>query len=129
MSDESDGPAEPNHPPGRASREDQVVNLIERALRVIELAAAALFVVLFAIGVGDLALRIVRAAMSGRITQPNVVIGFIDTGLLLFIIVEVYETVVAYTLIILGLAALLLVERRLTPSEGVLEYSSGGTER
>ena len=91
-------------------------------------------------------------------TVPLVVVGFIDTALLLFIIVEVYQTVVAYTqesetrrivrlviytgviamvrkaiifrtgeyvdevaalmaagsytLIILGLAALLLVERR-----------------
>jgi len=35
--------------------------------------------------------------MAGRIPDPLVVIGFIDTGLLLLIIVEVYETVIAYT--------------------------------
>ena len=52
---------------------------------------------LFAIGVGDLILQILRAIRTENITDPLVVIGFIDTGLLLLIIVEVYHTVIAYT--------------------------------
>lgn len=165
MPDGSDGPTGPPLPGGRGTSEDRIVDAIERVLRIIELAAAVLFVLLFAIGVGDLALRIFEATRRGRITDPSVVIGFIDTGLLLFIIVEVYETVVAYTrgsetreivglvvytgviamvrkviifrtatystttkallaavaytVIILGLVALLFVERRLTLSQGV----------
>jgi uncharacterized membrane protein (DUF373 family) len=63
----------------------------------VELAAASVFALLFAIGVADLALQIFEAIRSGEITDPLVVIGFIDTGLLLLIIVEVYQTVVAYT--------------------------------
>ena len=70
--------------------------LTGRFVRVVELAAAAVFAILFAIGVVDLSLQIVGAGMSGAITDPLVVIGFIDTGLLLLIIVEVYQTVIAY---------------------------------
>jgi len=62
----------------------------------VELAAATVFAVLFAIGVVDLTLQILDAARNGSITDPLVVIGFIDTGLLLLIIVEVYQTVLAY---------------------------------
>ena len=61
-----------------------------------ELAAATVFAALFAVGVIDLVLQIVEAARSGGITDPLVVISFIDTGLLLLIIVEVYQTVLAY---------------------------------
>jgi uncharacterized membrane protein (DUF373 family) len=66
-------------------------------INVIEIIAAGVFAVLFAIGVGDLILQIWGAVMAGSITDPLVVIGFIDTGLLLLIIVEVYQTVIAYT--------------------------------
>jgi len=62
----------------------------------IELAAASVFAILFAIGVIDLTLQIITAVRNGDITDPLVVIGFIDTGLLLLIIVEVYQTVLAY---------------------------------
>lgn len=55
-----------------------------------------IFALLFAIGVMDLALRIGEAILSGRITDPRAVIRIIDTGLLLLIIVEVYQTVIAY---------------------------------
>ena len=47
-------------------------------------------------GVFDLGLQIWEATLSGSITDPNIVIGFIDVGLLLLIIVEIYQTVVAY---------------------------------
>ncbi|MFB6233880.1 MAG: phosphate-starvation-inducible PsiE family protein [Halopenitus sp.] len=70
---------------------------IDQFVHAVELAAAALFALLFAVGVVDLMLKILEAVSSGRITDPLVVISFIDTGLLLLIIVEVYETVVAYT--------------------------------
>jgi uncharacterized membrane protein (DUF373 family) len=75
----------------------RVAAVTNRFVHAVELAAAAVFALLFAIGVVDLMLQIVDAVQVGRITDPLVVIGFIDTGLLLLIIVEVYETVVAYT--------------------------------
>ena len=70
--------------------------LTDRFVHGVELAAATVFAVLFAIGVIDLSLGILAAVRSGAITDPNVVIGFIDTGLLLLIVVEVYQTVLAY---------------------------------
>jgi uncharacterized membrane protein (DUF373 family) len=76
---------------------DRVADATNRFIHAVELIAAAVFAVLFAIGVVDLIIQIVGAVQSGRITDPLVVIGFIDTGLLLLIIVEVYETVIAYT--------------------------------
>ncbi len=69
---------------------------MERFVRGVELAAASVFAILFAIGVADLILQILGAVRSGSITDPTVVISFIDTGLLLLIIVEVYQTVLAY---------------------------------
>jgi uncharacterized membrane protein (DUF373 family) len=75
---------------------DAFAELTDRFVRLVELAAAALFALLFAVGVIDLALAIVGSVRNGTITDPLVVIGFIDTGLLLLIIVEVYQTVVAY---------------------------------
>ena len=67
-----------------------------RFVHVTELAAATVFAALFAVGVVDLLLQILAAVQSGGITDPLVVISFIDTGLLLLIIVEVYQTVLAY---------------------------------
>jgi uncharacterized membrane protein (DUF373 family) len=81
----------------RRFRAESVADVTDRFVQGVELAAAAVFALLFAIGVVDLGLQIVESVRSGTITDPLVVIGFIDTGLLLLIIVEVYETVVAYT--------------------------------
>lgn len=67
-----------------------------RFVHGVELAAATVFALLFAVGVIDLVLNIFDAVRSGGITDPIVVIRFIDTGLLLLIIVEVYQTVLAY---------------------------------
>lgn len=75
---------------------DDVEAVLNKFVNVVEMAAAVLFALLFAIGVFDLGLGIVRETQNGNITDPNVVIGFIDIGLLLLIIVEVYQTVVAY---------------------------------
>ena len=90
-------------PASPTAEDDSSSTLVERYSRLadrfvhgIELAAASVFAILFAIGVIDLCLQIAMAVGSGEITDPNVVIGFIDTGLLLLIIVEVYQTVLAY---------------------------------
>ncbi len=77
--------------------DDRLLAFSERLIRYTEVIAAVVLGVLFAIGVFDLSLQIVQSAVSGSITDPLVVVGFIDTALLLFIIVEVYQTVVAYT--------------------------------
>ena len=76
---------------------EQFAHYTELFINYVELVAAAVFAVLFAIGVLDLIAQIVTASLDGTITDPLVVIGFIDTGLLLLIIVEVYQTVIAYT--------------------------------
>ena len=79
------------------SLDTRVLAASEELITYIEVIAALVLVVLFAIGVFDLGLQIFRSAATGDITDPLVVVGFIDTALLLFIIVEVYQTVVAYT--------------------------------
>ena len=83
---------------GRAidARIDEFAALTDTFVRGVEIAAATVFALLFAIGVFDLAMQIVTSVRTGRIADPLVVIGFIDTGLLLLIIVEVYQTVIAY---------------------------------
>ena len=91
LSEPSEPGAEDTHP-----RLDGIVDRMDRFVNVIEVAAGALFALLFAVGVFDLGLQIAEAVASGSITDPIVVIGFIDIGLLLLIIVEVYQTVVAY---------------------------------
>ena len=83
-------------PAAARTRGDRVSDATNRFIHGVELAAAALFALLFGIGVVDLAIQIVESVPTGEITDPNTVIGFIETGLLLLIIVEVYETVVAY---------------------------------
>jgi len=72
------------------------VEFSEQVIRGIEVAAAFVLVILFGIGVIDLTAQIVGAVFDGTISDPLVVVSFIDTALLLFIIVEVYQTVVAY---------------------------------
>jgi len=76
---------------------DRLVRDLDYIIRAVELFAAFVFAVLFAIGVVDLSLQIIQAVRNGSIADPLVVVGFIDTGLLLLIIVEVYQTVIAYT--------------------------------
>ncbi|PSP66354.1 hypothetical protein BRC85_10370 [Halobacteriales archaeon QS_1_69_70] len=83
-------------PPTAPTLAERYAVLTDRFVHGVELAAATVFAVLFAIGVIDLSLGILAAVRSGAITDPNVVIGFIDTGLLLLIVVEVYQTVLAY---------------------------------
>ncbi|RLM63453.1 hypothetical protein DVK05_14315 [Halorubrum sp. Atlit-8R] len=97
--DPSDDSPEPGSTPDPAvakTRGDRVSDATNWFIYGVELAAAALFALLFGIGVIDLAIQIAESVPTGAITDPNTVIGFIETGLLLLIIVEVYETVVAY---------------------------------
>jgi uncharacterized membrane protein (DUF373 family) len=69
----------------------------ESMMKWLELGAAYFLVALFAIGVLDLGLSLYRLVASGQFTDPNAVIDLIDTVLLLLIIVEVYQTVIAFT--------------------------------
>ena len=69
----------------------------ERIMRWLEMGAAYFLVALFAIGVFDLGLSLYELLVSGEFTDPNAVIDLIDTVLLLLIIVEVFQTVVAFS--------------------------------
>jgi uncharacterized membrane protein (DUF373 family) len=91
-----DNPSDTAEPGPPGSLLDQYSFIISGFVQGVELAAATVFAVLFAIGVVDLTLQIFEAVRTGDITDPLVVISFIDTGLLLLIIVEVYNTVLAY---------------------------------
>lgn len=73
------------------------VELTERLIGGVEIVAAYVLVFLFAVGVFDLGLTICGLILSGAITNAGEVVALVDTVLLLFIIVEVYRTVVAYT--------------------------------
>jgi uncharacterized membrane protein (DUF373 family) len=76
---------------------DTLVERSEEAIQYVEIFAAYVLVALFAVGVFDLLLTIAGLVRTGRITDPNAVVDLIDTVLLLFIIVEVYQTAVAYS--------------------------------
>ncbi len=76
---------------------DDHVRITERLIQSVEIVAAYVLVLLFAVGVFDLGLTIFELVRTGAITRTSEVIALIDTVLLLFIIVEIYQTVVAYT--------------------------------
>jgi len=67
----------------------------EGVMQWLELGAAYFLVVLFGIGVFDLGISMYELINSGAFTDPNNLIDLIDTVLVLLIIVEVFETVVA----------------------------------
>jgi len=94
--DEPSTGEQPSEQSASRTPHERVSALTNRFVSGTELTAAALFALLFGIGVIDLAIQIAETVPTGEITDPIVVIGFIETGLLLLIIVEVYETVVAY---------------------------------
>ena len=73
------------------------VEVTERLMGGVEIVAAYVLVFLFAVGVFDLGLTIGDLILSGGITDTTAVVNLVDTVLLLFILVEVYRTVVAYT--------------------------------
>jgi uncharacterized membrane protein (DUF373 family) len=80
---------------------DRFVTPSETLLRVVEIVAAYLLAGLFAVGVLDLFISIIGLVRTGAIFDPdagiNRILDVIDKALLLFIIVELYQTVVAYT--------------------------------
>lgn len=96
MTEKEEGPVGGELETGK-SADDRLLAFSEKIIRYTEVIAALILGLLFAIGVFDLGLQIVESILQGSITNPLTVVGFIDTALLLFIIVEVYETVVAYT--------------------------------
>jgi uncharacterized membrane protein (DUF373 family) len=96
MSGDTSGEEMPIGSGSGGDAEERYAGLTDRFVRLVELGAATVFAGLFAVGVVDLVIQIAQSVESGNITDPSTVIGFIDTGLLLLIIVEVYQTVMAY---------------------------------
>ncbi|ERH13358.1 MAG: putative membrane protein [halophilic archaeon J07HB67] len=74
----------------------RVVDASDFLMHVVETGGAVVFALLFGIGLIDLVVLIVESVRTGAISDPAVVVTFVDRGLLLFIIAEVYQTVVAY---------------------------------
>ena len=101
---------------------DRFVEPSETVIRAIEIVAAYLLVGLFGIGVIDLLISIFDLVRTGAIFDPDegidAILSVIDKALLLFIIVELYQTVVAYsreenvTRIVI-VAALIAVSRKI----------------
>ena len=69
----------------------------ERLMKWLELGAAYFLVLLFAIGLFDLGLTLFELVRTGEFTDPNRVIDVVDTVLVLLIIVEIYQTAVAFS--------------------------------
>ena len=93
------------------------------------LGAAYFLLLLFLIGVFDLFLSLFRLLAAGDFTDPNEVVGLLDSVLLLLIIVEVHRTLVAYAkgepvLRIVVSASIIAVARRAI-SFRLEDYASG----
>lgn len=76
---------------------ERVIDVSEQTMRIFEVVAAWVLVGLFALGVYDLVREIVVLLLEGKLQNPASVVSLIDSVLLLFIIVEIYQTVVAYS--------------------------------
>lgn len=74
----------------------RLVDVSELVMEVLELLTGVVLVFMFVIGLYDLVVSIVEAIQSGAAFQVDTVVDFIDTVLLLLIIVEVFRTVVAF---------------------------------
>jgi len=105
-------------------RIEDAVEPSERGMKLLEVGTAYFLMVLFAIGFIDLLLVLVELLLSGEFTDPNQVIDIIDTVLVLLIIVEIHQTVVAFSRnepvvrIVIG-AALIAITRK------VISYRPG----
>jgi uncharacterized membrane protein (DUF373 family) len=75
----------------------QFADTAEDIMRYLELGAAYFLVALFAIGVFDLGRLLLDLLVSGSFTDVDAVIDLIDTVLVLLIIVEVFQTVIAFS--------------------------------
>lgn len=73
-----------------------ITEVSERLLRYVEFVASLVVLVLFAIGVFDLLTELYQIIIDGTYTGTSAVLGLVDTVLLLFIIVELHRTVIAY---------------------------------
>ncbi|UIP00701.1 phosphate-starvation-inducible PsiE family protein [Halobaculum sp. CBA1158] len=78
-------------------RIDDAVEPSEQGMKLLEVGTAYFLLVLFAIGFLDLLLVLAELLASGEFTDPNQVIDIIDTVLVLLIIVEIHQTVVAFS--------------------------------
>ncbi len=74
----------------------RLVDASEFAMEVLELLTGVVLVFLFAIGLYDLGLNILESIRSGEVFEIPQVVDFLQTVLLLLIIVEVFRTVVAF---------------------------------
>jgi uncharacterized membrane protein (DUF373 family) len=93
------------------------------------LGAAYFLLILFLIGVFDLFLSLYQLLVDGNFTDPNEVVGLLDSVLLLLIIVEVHRTLLAYAkgepvLRIVVSAAIIAIARRAI-SFRLEDYGSG----
>ncbi|TKX79834.1 phosphate-starvation-inducible PsiE family protein [Halorubrum sp. SD626R] len=100
------------------------------AMEWLVLGAAYFLLLLFLIGVFDLFLSLYRLLIAGNFTDPNEVVGLLDSVLLLLIIVEVHRTLLAYAkgepvLRIVVSAAIIAIARRAI-SFRLEDYGSGG---
>ncbi len=74
----------------------RVMDGTDYLMHAFEAVSALVFALLFGLGLYDLIVLIFQAIRSGTVVDPAQVVAFVDRGLLLFIIAEVYQTVVAY---------------------------------
>lgn len=74
----------------------RLVDASELAMELLELLTGVVLVFLFAVGLYDLVVGIVESIQSGEVFEIPNVVNFLDTVLLLLIIVEVFRTVVAF---------------------------------
>lgn len=97
---------------------EEIADRSEQVMRWLELGTALFLVALFSIGVYDLGLSLYHLVESGRYTNTNHVIELIDKVLILLVIVEVFETVIAFSregpvLRIVITAALIAITRKI----------------
>ncbi|GKZ12905.1 MULTISPECIES: phosphate-starvation-inducible PsiE family protein [Haladaptatus] len=75
---------------------DTPIAASESVMRVAELVAAYLLVGLFVVGLLDFGFLALSFLRAGRATDPRTLIELVDIVLLLFIVAEIYRTVIAY---------------------------------
>ncbi|WP_144921246.1 phosphate-starvation-inducible PsiE family protein [Halorubrum salsamenti] len=75
---------------------DDAADPAARAMEWLVLGAAYFLLILFLIGVFDLFVSLYLLVAAGEFTDPNEVVGLLDSVLLLLIIVEVHRTLLAY---------------------------------
>ncbi|WP_435155102.1 phosphate-starvation-inducible PsiE family protein [Haladaptatus sp. DFWS20] len=75
---------------------DAPVAYSKLVMHAAELVAAYLLVGLFVVGLIDFGVLALNLVREGRITDPRTLIELLDIVLLLFIVAEIYQTVIAY---------------------------------